>query len=163
MTKDFNVALIELNAAVLKKYNLARFYEAQGYLTESVDGTIETEKFKTVYGLIEGEKISTVIGSYSKDGKPKVTKINDIWCEDIVMTPYIGLDAAEAINILKEKFGEVKAGPITLRHALYPGEIEPKYFIGTVRNYHTVGVYSGQLDTTFVTENTNVMTVSNLV
>ena len=32
---------------------------------------------------------------------------------------------------------------------LYPGEIEPKYFIGTVQGYHTVGVYSGQVDLSF--------------
>lgn len=154
---DFNVALIELNAAVLKKYNLARFYEAQGYLTENVDGRVWKEKFKVVYGLPEKDSMSTVIASYDADGKPKVIKYNDIWCEDMVTLPYVPLTADQAINILKEKFGEVKACPITLRHALYPGEIEPKYFIGTVQGYHTVGVYSAQIDTTFVTEHSNFM------
>ena len=157
MTVDFNVALEELNAAVMKRYSLARFYEAQGYLTENVDGTVVKEKFKVVYGLPEKDSMSTVIAYYDSEGKPKVTKYNDIWCEDIVMTPYIGFPASEAINILKEKFGEVSACPITLRHALYPGEIEPKYFIGTVQGYHTVGVYSAQIDTTFVTEHSNFM------
>jgi hypothetical protein len=156
---DFNVALIELNAAVLKKYNLARFYEAQGYLTENVDGRVWKEKFKVVYGLPEKDSMSTVIASYDAEGKPKVIKYNDIWCEDMVTLPYVPLTADQAINILKEKFGEVKACPITLRHALYPGEIEPKYFIGTARGYHTVGVYSAQIDTSFVTEHSNFMIV----
>lgn len=156
---DFNVALLELNAAVLKKYNLARFYEAQGYLTENVDGSVVKEKFKVVYGLPEKDTMSTVIASYDSEGKPKVIKYNDIWCEDMVTLPYVPLEASEAINILKEKFGEVKACPITLRHALYPGEIEPKYFIGTVQGYHTVGVYSAQIDTSFVTEHANFMIV----
>jgi hypothetical protein len=154
---DFNVALMELNAAVLKKYSQARFYEMQGYLTKDVDGKIDVSKAKAVYGLPEKDTMSTVIASYDAEGKIKVTKYNDIWCEDMVTLPYVPLQASEAIDILKEKFGEVKACPITLRHALYPGEIEPKYFIGTVQGYHTVGVYSAQIDTSFVTESSNFM------
>jgi hypothetical protein len=156
---DFNVALMELNAAVLKKYSQARFYEMQGYLTKDVDGKIDVNKAKAVYGLPEKDTMSTVIASYDAEGKIKVTKYNDIWCEDMVTLPYVPLQASEAIDILKEKFGEVKACPITLRHALYPGEIEPKYFIGTSRGYHTVGVYSAQIDTSFVTEHSNFMIV----
>ena len=79
----------------------------------------------------------------------KSKKVNDVWCEDIVTTPYVPTTADQAINILKEKLGEFKACPITLRHMLYPGEIEPKYFIGTFMDCHTVGVYSGQVDLSF--------------
>jgi hypothetical protein len=155
---DFNVALMELNAAVLKKYSQARFYEMQGYLTKDGDSKIDMSKAKAVYGLPEKDTMSTVIASYDAEGKIKVIKYNDIWCEDMVTLPYVPLQASEAIDILKEKFGEIKACPITLRHALYPGEIEPKYFIGTARGgYHTVGVYSAQIDTTFVTEHSNFM------
>ena len=44
MTKvNFNVAIEEVSAAVLKRYPLARFYKAQGYLTEDVDGDVKYE------------------------------------------------------------------------------------------------------------------------
>lgn len=100
---DFNVALMELNAAVLKKYNLARFYEAQGYLTESVDGKVVKEKFKVVYGLPEKDTMSTVIASYDAEGKIKVTKYNDIWCEDMVTLPYVYLSKPQKLSTFLRK------------------------------------------------------------
>ena len=157
---DFNVALQALNLAVIKKYPAARFYEMQGYLTDETNGQITEESAKAVYGLPEKDTICTVIATFDKDGKIVIKKYNDIWCEDTVTLPYVPLEASYAIEILKEKFGEIKACPITLRHALYPGEIEPKYFIGTVKGYHTVGVYSAQIDTTFATESTRVYKVA---
>jgi len=147
MTKvNFNVAIEEVSAAVMKRYPLARFYEAQGYLTEDVDGDVKCDSVKLAFGLPDN---ATVIGTLDKDGKPKIKKVQDIWCEDFVTTPYVPLTANQAISILKEKFGEFSACPITLRHMLYPGEIEPKYFVGTFMDCHTVGVYSGKADLSF--------------
>jgi hypothetical protein len=152
MTKvNFNVAIEEVSAAVMKRYPLARFYEAQGYLTEEVDGDVKSDSVKLAFGLSDN---STVIGTLDKDGKPKIKKVQDIWCEDFVTTPYVPITANQAISILKEKFGEFSACPITLRHMLYPGEIEPKYFVGTFMDCHTVGVYSGQVDLSFTLGNT---------
>ena len=151
MTVDFNVALLEVNAAVMKRYPQARFYEAQGYLTKDVNGQVESDSVKLAYALPEKDSVVTVIGTLDEEGKPKVKKVNDVWCEDIVTTPYVPMTADQALNILKEKFGEFKAGPITLRHMLFPGEIEPKYFIGTFMDCHSVGVYSGQVDLSFTT------------
>lgn len=159
MTVDFNTALLEINAVVMKRFGQARFYEAQGQLTENVDGTVSKEGFRVIYGLPDN---ATVIGSYDKEGKVVVRKISDIWCEDIVTTPYIPLCCSQAIDILKEKFGEINACPVTLRHALYPGEIEPKYFIGTHLGYHTVGVYSAQVDATYVTKDSCILTAQRL-
>jgi hypothetical protein len=147
MTKvNFNAAIDEIYVAVMKRYPLARFYEAQGYLTEDVNGDVNSDSVKLAFGLSDN---STVIGTLDKDGKPKIKKVQDIWCEDFVTTPYVPLTADQAISILKEKFGEFSACPITLRHMLYPGEIEPKYFVGTFMDCHTVGVYSGQVDLSF--------------
>jgi len=149
MIIDFNAALLEINAAVMKRYPEACFFEAQGYLTESVDGQVKGESVKVAYGL--PEKKETLIGTLDQEGKPKIKRVSDIWCEDIVTTPYVPLTAQEAIEILSSGFcGDViKPCPITLRHMLYPGEIEPKYFIGTFMDCHTVGVYSRQIDLRF--------------
>ena len=146
---NFNVALMEVNAAVMKRYPQARFYEMQGYLTNDVNGLIESESVKLAYALPEKDSVATIIGTLDQEGKPKIKKVNDVWCEDFVTTPYVPITANQAISILKEKFGEFSACPITLRHMLYPGEIEPKYFVGTFMDCHTVGVYSGQVDLSF--------------
>lgn len=148
MVIDFNAALLEINAAIMKRYPEACFYEAQGYLTESGDGQVKGESVKVAYSL--PEKKETLIGTLDQDGNPKIKKVSDIWCEDIVTTPYVPLTAQEALEILKNGFGEdFDSCPITLRHMLYPGEIEPKYFIGTFMDCHTVGVYSRQIDLRF--------------
>ena len=149
---NFNVALMEINAAVMKRYPQARFYEMQGYLTDDVNGDITSESVKVAYAIPDKDSVATIIGTLDEEGKPKIKKVQDVWCEDFVTTPFVPLTADEALNILKEEFGEfkkVKAGPITLRHMLYPGEIEPKYFIGTFMDCHTVGVYSGKVDLSF--------------
>jgi hypothetical protein len=161
MTKvNFNAAIDEIYVAVMKRYPLARFYEAQGYLTEDVNGDVKPDSVKLAFAIPDKDSVATIIGTLDEEGKPKIKKVADVWCEDFVTTPYVPLTADQAINILKEKFGgfkKVKAGPITLRHMLYPGEIEPKYFIGTFMDCHSVGVYSAQVDTTFVTEHSNYM------
>jgi len=149
----FNEALLRINEAVLKKYSNAAFYEAQGFLVEvenengkTVDGTIDTAQFRVVYNLMEQNK--TVIGSFNEVGKVKFEVINEPWLEDIVTTPYVPMTAEDAIDFLVKKYGDnvVGEGPITLRHQLYPGEAEPRYFIGTLADLHTVNVYTGKID-----------------
>ena len=150
MTKvNFNAAIDEIYVAVMKRYPLARFYEAQGYLTEDVNGDVKPDSVKLAFAIPDKDSVATIIGTLDQEGKPKIKKVNDVWCEDFVTTPYVPLTADQAISILKEKFGEFSACPITLRHMLYPGEIEPKYFVGTFMDCHTVGVYSGQVDLSF--------------
>lgn len=148
----FNEALLKINRAVMKEYPDAAFYEAQGYLVPSdsigckVDGTIDKNKFKAVYSKYGENK--TIIGSFNEDGSVKVELINDIWIEDIITTPYVSMSAEQAIEMLVKKYGNdaVSEGPITLRHQLYPGESEPRYFIGTIAALHTVNVYTGRID-----------------
>lgn len=148
----FNEALLLINAAVLKQYPNAAFYEAQGYLVPNdsigcnVDGTIDKNKFRAVYCKF-GE-MSTIIGSFNEDGTVKVEVIKDVWLEDIIMTPYISMSVEQAIEILVKKYGNdaVGEGGVTLRHQLFPGETEPRYFFGGLNNLHTVNVYSGRID-----------------
>ena len=148
----FNEALLTINAAVMKKYPDAAFYEAQGYLVPmnsigcKVDGTIDKSKFRVAYSKYGENK--TILGSFKDDGSVNIELINDIWIEDIVTTPYIGMDCEQAIEFLVKKYGNdaVGEGPVTLRHQLFPGEAEPRYFFGTLTGLHTVNVYTGKID-----------------
>ena len=147
----FNEALLELNLAVMKEHPEAAFYEAQGYLVPNdsigcnVDGTIDKTQFKAVYRKPVNE---TVVATYDENGDIKIQVIKSPWLEDIVTTPYVPLLAEQAIEILVDKYGAdaVTEGPVTLRHQLFPGEAEPRYFIGTLADLHTVNVYTGKID-----------------
>ena len=148
---DFNEALFKVNLKVLTDYPMAQFYEAQGYLvptdSNSVDGTIDAEHFKVAYNFMDADHQKTIIGTFNDDMTVKVEVINDIWCEDFVTLPYVPMTAKDAIDILNSQLEEqIGAGPITLRHQLYPGEAEPRYFIGSLGALHTVNVYTGKID-----------------
>lgn len=149
----FNEALLLLNVAVMKEFPRAAFYEAQGYLVPNdsvgvnVDGTIDKDNFKAIYCMYGEGK--TIIAKFKKGkNEIKINVIDEPWLEDIVTTPFVGLSAEEAINFLVAACGPdaVGEGPITLRHQLFPGEAEPRYFIGTLANLHTVNVYTAKID-----------------
>ena len=148
----FNDALLKINLAVLTEYPSAQFYEAQGFLVPAdgeVDGSIDTAQFKAVYNYIDDEddRQKTIIGSFDDDLDVDIEVIDDIWCEDVIMTPYVPMNAEDAIELINEELDEeIGAGPITLRHQLYPGEVEPRYFIGSIRNLHSIKVYSAEVD-----------------
>lgn len=147
----FNEALLLINAEVMKQHPEVGFYEAQGFLvaTDSVDGpyvdgTIDVDKFKAVYtNMNNGTYIGTI-----KDGKVNIEFVNEPWLEDIIMTPYVPTDIEFAIKLITDKLGKhaVGAGPVTLRHQLFPGEAEPRYFFGTIANCKTVNVYTGKIN-----------------
>jgi len=147
----FNDALLTLNIAVMKKHPDAAFYEAQGYLVPNdsigckVDGTIDPQQFKAVYRKPVNQ---TVVATFDEEGKPTIEVVKSPWLEDIVTTPFVSLTADQAIEILVDKYGNdaVGEGPITLRHQLFPGEAEPRYFIGTIAKLHTVNVYTRKID-----------------
>ena len=58
------------------------------------------------------------------------------------------MECEQAIEILCNKYGSgaVTPGPVTLRHQLFPGEAEPRYFFGSLGRIHTVNVYTGKID-----------------
>ena len=100
----FNEALLKINLAVLKKYPSAQFYEAQGFLVprndeSEVDGTIDTAQFRAIYNYIDEDRQKTIVGSFNGTLGIKVEVINDIWCEDVVMTPYVPMSAEDAIEM----------------------------------------------------------------
>lgn len=146
----FNDALLKINLAVLTEYPSAQFYEAQGFLVPTngeVDGTIDTAQFKAVYNYVDDERQKTIIGSFDDDLDVNIEVVNDIWCEDVIMTPYVPLNADDAIEMINAELDEeIGVGPITLRHQLYPGEVEPRYFIGTLKQLHSIKVYSAEVD-----------------
>lgn len=146
----FNKALLKINLAVLTDYPSAQFYEAQGFLIPTngeVDGTIDTAHFKAVYNYNDSDRQKTIVGSFNDDLSVNIEVVNDIWCEDVVMTPYVPMEADDAIEIINSQLDEeIGVGPITLRHQLYPGEVEPRYFIGTLTQLHSIKVYSAEVD-----------------
>lgn len=147
----FNEALLKINLEVLTEYPSAQFYEGQGQLVptdnDTVDGTIDTAQFRAVYNYNDEERQKTIIGSFNDDLTVKIEVIDDIWCEDVIMTPYVPMNADDAINMINAKLDEqIEAGPITLRHQLYPGEAEPRYFIGSIKQLHSIKVYTGEVD-----------------
>lgn len=146
----FNEALLKINLAVLTEYPSAQFYEAQGFLVPTngdVDGTIDTAQFKAVYNYVDDERQKTIIGSFDDDLDVDIEIVDDIWCEDVIMTPYIPMDAEYAIKLINAELDEeIEAGPITLRHQLFPGEVEPRYFIGSIKQLHSIKVYSAEVD-----------------
>jgi len=150
----FNDALLKINHEVLAKYPDAQFYEAQGYLVPTdnigceVDGTIDTAQFRVAYNYVDKERQKTIIGTLNDDLTVKVEVINDIWCEDIIMTPYVPMEIEDAIEMICAQCGNdaIGAGPVTLRHQLYPGEAEPRYFFGSLHKLHTINVYTGKID-----------------
>lgn len=149
---NFNEALLKINLEVLKQYPAAQFYEAQGMLVKKkgkteVDGAIDAAHFKVAYNFMDVDHQKTIIGTFDENLMVKVEVVDDIWVEDMVTTPYVAMTAEDAINILNESLDEkVGTGPITLRHQLYPGEAEPRYFIGVLGNVHSVNVYTGKVD-----------------
>lgn len=148
----FNEALLIINKEVLTEYPIAQFYEGQGFLVPTdefgkVDGTIDTAQFKAVYNFVDEDRQKTIVGSFNDDLTVKIEVIDDIWCEDVIMTPYVPMLAEDAINMINAKLDEeIGVGPITLRHQLYPGEVEPRYFIGTLNQLHSIKVYGGGID-----------------
>ena len=146
----FNDALLKINLAVLTEYPNAQFYEAQGFLVPTngdVDGTIDTSQFQVIYNYLDKNRQKTIVGSFDDELDVNIEVINDIWCEDVIMTPYVPMNAEDAIELINEELDEeIGAGPITLRHQLYPGEVEPRYFIGSIRNLHSIKVYSAEVD-----------------
>ena len=147
----FNEALLKLNVAVMKKYPEAAFYEAQGYLVPNdsigcnVDGTIDPQRFKLAYRKPTNQ---TVIATFDENEEPKLEVVKSPWLEDIVTTPYPPISIEQAIEVLVKKYGNdaVGEGPATYRHQLFPGEAEPRYFIGNLGKLHTVNVYTLKVD-----------------
>ena len=150
----FNEALLKINLAVLTEYPSAQFYEAQGYLIPTdnigckVDGTIDTAKFRVAYNYLDTDRQKTIIGTFNEDGTVNVQVVDDIWCEDVITTPYVPRYCDQAIEYICAKLGNdaVTEGPVTLRFQLYPGEAEPRYFFGSLNNLHTINVYTGKID-----------------
>jgi hypothetical protein len=150
----FNDALLKINLAVLTEYPSAQFYEAQGFLVPTdnigckVDGTIDTAHFKVAYNYFDDNKQKTIIGTFNDDLTVNIKVIDDIWIEDIITTPYVPTSCEQAIEVICKKLGSeaVGEGPVTLRHQLYPGEAEPRYFFGSLGNIHTVNVYTRKVD-----------------
>jgi hypothetical protein len=130
-TSDFNELVLSIDKVVSEKYPTYKFYEAEARFNK-VDslaniGLVEPSSMKIAYDCVE--KGSTVIATVDSAFVLKLEVVDEPWCEDLYMTPYIPMNLTDAVAILKsEKELHVKSDmPLCLRHQLYYKEPEPRY------------------------------------
>lgn len=130
---------------VNQKYPTYSFYEAGGTIkmNDSVVG-IDRNTFRLALGCMT--KNASVVCTIKNDTLV-FQEYDEPWLEDIHMTPYVPVTLAQAIEEIQKHVDLAPEGlPAVLRHQLYPGEAEPRWFIGTWSTCHTVNVYTFGFD-----------------
>lgn len=140
----FNQTLEAVNVMVMASYPAARFYEAQGILSE-VDSILipEVSNMVIVYSLPLGKTL-TVNVNPGKEYEFKL--INENWLEDRFMTPYVGMSMEDAFEIIIKKQGGVLSKHVVLRHPLDPWHTRPVYIFGDNKiGGYSVDVFNGEV------------------
>ena len=141
---NFDENLMKIDSVVRHQYPDYAFYEAESHFVNE-EGDINPQDMFAAYGKINdmGCLLATV-----QNDTLVLTKVDENWLEDMFMTALVPMDSKLAVKLLKEKIDVAVSGaPVILRHQLYPGEAEPRFFIGSIAKLHTVGVYTAELDT----------------
>lgn len=146
-SSDFNELLMFADSNVVYDYPGFVFYEASAKLSKvdslAKNGVIDQSTFMAVYECFYGDQ-KTLEVTFDSVGNINYQVIDDVWVEDMVMTPYVPMDLYQAINLLEKDGIAVGAGqPVVLRHQLWFQEPEPRYFFGGVYDCNTVNVYTG--------------------
>ena len=149
-TNDFSELVAIANLEILKNYPQGVFYEASALLAGNengvVDGTVDRNTFRSVYGD-PYVGMCTYMAVVENDTL-KLAKIDEPWLEDIVTCAFVPLTVPEAIEIIQSKvdIAFTPKTPVVLRHQLYPGEAEERFFFGSAYDCHTVNVHSLKVD-----------------
>lgn len=148
-TDDWEEIIQQVVPFINKNFSEYAFYEASGLVKQIDKGDvkygIDHNTFRCAFG--HTTKAACVVGEIVNDTF-KVVKHDEPWLEDLFTTPYVGLDLNMAILEMQKKIDIDPVGqPVVFRHELYwKNDYEPKYFIGTFNNCHTITAYSVQID-----------------
>lgn len=138
---DWKDIIAKVWPAVNSQYPDYAFYEAEGKVKklDEVWG-VDRNTFRAAFG--NPFKIASVI-AYIQNDTLKFYQVDEPWCEDIYMTLFVPCDLTMAIETLQKTIDIAPEGsPAVLRHQLFPNELEPRWFIGSIAECHTVNVYS---------------------
>ena len=139
---DWNDLIEKSVIAIQSAYPEYTFYEAAGDVKKIGEDKwgVDHNTFQIVFGKINGN--ATVIGDVKNDTLV-LTQIDEPWLEDVHMTPFVPVDLDLAIKTLQKTIDIAPEGqPAVLRFQLYPNEIEPRFFVGSVASCMTVNCYS---------------------
>lgn len=127
--------------AVNANYPDYAFYEAEGKAKKLDDQWgIDHNTFRAAFG--NPFKIASVL-AYIENDTLKFYQVDEPWCEDVYTTPFVPCNLDLAIKTLQKTIDIAPEGsPCVIRHQLFPDEREPRWFIGTIAECHTVNVYS---------------------
>lgn len=144
---DFNKRLEILNTAVMALYPSARFYEAQGIMNVTDgDGVKPTvSEIKAVYALPINKTLMVTSGDNNPD-TPVFEIIDSPWCEDKVMTPFVGMNLEDAFDQVGKANFIIEDLHVVLRHPLHPKYTRPVYIFGNSRSGgYSVDVVTGDV------------------
>lgn len=145
-TDDFEEIIKVVVPAVNAQYPEYAFYEASGDLKKIGDKWgVDKNTFQAAFGC--PTKIASVL-AYVKNDTLKLYQVDEPWCEDVYMTPYVPTDLNYALEAIQKKIDVefTEGSPVVLRFQLFPNIIEPEYLVGTISDCHSVNVYSLTVD-----------------
>lgn len=137
-------ALVPADGTNIIYYYLYEDVSADALVVEQADSTTE------VYTLAaeHAEECGTLVVTFDSALNPSVQEVHSPWCEDRLIKgrSFITLEQAVA-DLYASDIVKPKTGILTLRHALYPGVVEPEYIFGSNGEnlYIVVGAYSGKV------------------
>lgn len=127
---NFNRFLEKINAEIIAQHPDAILYEIHGRTVktndENGDGMAVTPGTEVAFGINGGALVATVVDN---EGNYEVEQFASPWVEDRAITPYLP-SLGLAIKAIGEREGIFFDSPmVTLRHQLFPTNIEPQYII----------------------------------
>lgn len=138
-------------AQAMEKEPRAWLYEIQSIMKATDDGKVHPEdlyQMKVVFGMPVNR---TLVYEIDSDGKITEKIIDKPWGEDRPIPHRIenGLEAAFE-RMMQANLPHDEINPeVVLRHALYPGIIEPAYYFGVEvrgkKEYISVGLFSADV------------------
>lgn len=142
---DWKDIIAAIWPAVNAQYPDYAFYEASGIVKKLDEGWgVDHNTFQAAFG--NPFKIASVVVTIQND-TVNFMQVDEPWCEDVYMTPFVPCDLTMAIETLQKKMDINPEGfPAVLRFQLFPGICEPQWICGTMFDCHTVNVYSLTVD-----------------
>lgn len=142
---NWNEIIAKVIPAVNANYPEYAFYEASGTVKKLDDQWgIDHNTFQAAFG--NPFRVASVL-AYVQNDTLKFYQVDEPWCEDVYMTPFVPCDLDLAIQTLQKTIDIAPEGrPAVLRFQLFPNIIEPEWLVGSIAECHSVNVYSLTVD-----------------